>query len=113
MGRPAKTAVIEIKIAEKRELSAVKRERSVEANFELTFEEFQEKYGTMKFRDGDWGIWCSTHQVGMGPSVQDAFGDAAELKAALQDNPDDFIVCWFTPKWEGHTEEVIRLVYLG
>jgi hypothetical protein len=101
-----------IQITQKRDLASIKRERSVDANFELSFEEFQATYGTMKFRDGDWGIWCTTHQVGMGPSVQDNF-DAKELKAALAESPDDFVVCWFNPQHEGHTEEVIRLVYLG
>lgn len=102
-----------IQITQKRDVASNKRTRSVDANFELSFEEYQETYGKMKFRDGDWGIWCTTHYVGMGPSVQEAFEDAKELKAALLESPDDFMVCWFNPQHEGHTEEVIRLVYLG
>ena len=106
-------ATIKVEITQLRDVTAVKRERSVESNYELSVEEFTEMYGSMKFRDGDWGIWCSSHKVGMGPSVQEAFEDASDLKAALKESPDDFLVCWFDPKWEGHTEEVIRLVYLG
>jgi len=106
-------AQITVQITQLRDVTAVKRERSVEANYELSYEEFTEMYGTMRFRDGEWGIWCSSHKVGMGPSIQEAFEDAAELKAAIAESPDDFSVCWFNPQWEGHTEEVIRLVYLG
>jgi hypothetical protein len=89
-----------------------KRKNKINANFELTFDEFQENYGKMRFRDGDWGIWCTTHHVGMGPSVQNNFENAKELKTSLAESPDNFIVAWFNPDQEGHTEEVIRLIYL-
>lgn len=106
-------AEITVEITQRRDLATIKRDRSIDANYELSIEEFQELYGNMKFRDGDYGIWCTNFKIGMGPSVQDAFEDAKELKAAISEAPDDFMVCWFDPQWEGHTEEVIRLVYLG
>jgi hypothetical protein len=104
---------ITVEITQLRDVVGVKREKSIDANYELSIEEFQDLYGNMKFRDGDWGIWCTTHKVGMGPSVQEAFEDASDLKAALKETPDDFVVAWFNPQHEGHTTEVIRLVYLG
>lgn len=106
-------ATIKVEITQLRDVVGVKRERSVESNYELSYEEFVDMYGAMRFRDGDWGIWCSSHNVGMGPSVQEAFEDAKDLKAAISEAPDDFLVAWFNPRHEGHTTEVIRLVYLG
>ena len=111
--KAAATAQITVQITQLRDVVGVKREKSIESNYELSYEEFVEMYGAMRFRDGDWGIWCSSHKVGMGPSVQEAFEDAKELKAAISEAPDDFLVAWFNPQHEGHTTEVIRLVYLG
>lgn len=111
--KTAKAAQIDVQITQLRDVTAVKRERSVESNYELSYEEFVDMYGAMRFRDGDWGIWCSTHNVGMAPSVKDNFEDAADLKAAIAESPDDFLIAWFKPRHEGYTTEVIRLVYLG
>lgn len=111
--RGKKAAQITVQITQLRDVTAVKREKSIESNYELSVEEFEEMYGNMRFRDGEWGIWCSSHKVGMGPSISENFEDASELKAAIAESPDDFVVAWFNPQREDHTEEVIRLVYLG
>lgn len=103
---------INVKIQLNRVEDNQKRKNNVNANYELSYKEFQEIYGKMRFRDGDWGIWCTNFKVGMGPSVKDNFKDSVELKTALKESPEDFLVAWFDPKQEGQTEEVIRLIYL-
>ena len=93
----------------------------LDCNFQLSVPEFCEEYKVskirvMEFEDEDTGdlVWkVKGAKIYAGPSCYEEFEELADLKEALKNNPDDFVIAWFDPQWEGHTDEVIRLVYLG
>lgn len=93
----------------------------LDCNFSLTVPEFCEEYGVskirvMEFEDEDTGdlVWkVKGAKIYCGPSCFEEFETIDDLKAALKEVPEDFVIAWFDPQWEGHNDEVIRLVYLG
>ena len=68
----------------------------------------------MEFEEGGELIWkVKGAKIYAGPSCYEAFDELQDLKDELKNNPDDFVIAWFTPQWEGYNNEVIRLVYMG